>query len=117
TGILDFDFGVAKLYVTDALDPTKVAALDDTTPIQEVTHLTDDDVRALRIATFNVENLSPVGTAFDDRNGIEITQQAKFDKLAANIATNLDAPDIIVIEEMLDNNGIGKTGNGEADQT
>lgn len=117
TGIIDFDFGVTKLYVTDALDPTKVAALDDTTPVQEVTTLTGDDARSLRIATFNVENLSPVGTAFDDRNGVELTTEEKFDKLAANIATNLDSPDIIVIEEMLDNNGIGKTGNGEADQT
>jgi predicted extracellular nuclease len=105
TGVVDFDFGVAKLFVTDALDPLKVAALDDTSPPQEVTTLTHD-ARSLRVATFNVENLSPVGTPFDDRTGIEITQQSKFDGLAEAIATNLGAPDIIIVEEVQDNNGI-----------
>ncbi len=116
TGILDFDFGAVKFYVTDALDATKVAALDDTTPVQEVTTLTAD-ARSLRFATFNVENLSPVGTTFSTNNGVEVTTQAKFDLLAQHIDVNLDAPDIIAIQEVQDNNGVTSTGGTEANQT
>lgn len=118
SGVIDFDFGVAKLYVTDALDAGKVAALGDTTPVQEVTTLADTDARSLRIATFNVENLSPVGTVYDERpNPDLVTQQSKFDLLAQHIATNLDAPDILIIEEVLDNNGASSAGTADADLT
>ena len=117
TGIVDFDFGVAKFYVTDALDPTKVAALDDTTPVQEVTTLTDGDARSLRVATFNVENLSPVGTTFSTNNGVEITSADKYTKLADHIAINLDAPDILIIEEVQDNNGVTADGVTDASTT
>lgn len=118
SGVIDFDFGVTKLYVREALAADKVAALDDTTPSQEVTTLTGDDARALRIATFNVENLSPVGTVYDERPTPDLTtDQAKFDLLAQHIAVNLDAPDILIIEEVLDNNGAGRSGTGDANLT
>lgn len=116
TGILDFDFGTTKLYVTDALDADKVAGLASTTPIQEVTTL-GDDARALTVATFNVENLSPVGTTFSTNNGVEVTTQDKYDKLAQNVAQNLNSPDIIVVEEVQDNNGVGTSGGTDATQT
>lgn len=116
TGIVDFDFGVAKFYVTDALDADKVAALDETTPIQEVTQLAGDD-RSLRVATFNVENLSPVGTTFSTNNGVEITDAEKYTKLANHIADNLKSPDIIIVEEIQDNNGVGTSGGTDASET
>lgn len=116
TGIIDFDFGVTKFYVTDALDPTKVAELANTTPSQEITDLGGDD-RALTIATFNVENLSPVGTTFSTNNGVEITTQDKYDKLAQNIAVNLKSPDILIIEEIQDNNGVTQDGVTDASTT
>jgi predicted extracellular nuclease len=116
TGIIDFDATAVKLFVTDALDADKVAALGATTPIQEVTQLVGDD-RSLRIASFNVENLSPVGTTFSTNNGTEITTQEKYDKLAANIADNLLSPDIIIVEEVQDNNGVGGGGVTDASQT
>jgi len=115
SGIVDFDFGVVKFFVTDALDADKIAALDDTTPIQEVTTLAGDD-RALRVASFNVENLSPVGTTFSTNNGVEITTQAKYDALAQNIAVNLQSPDILLVQEVQDNNGVG-TGGTDASTT
>jgi VCBS repeat-containing protein len=117
TGIIDFDFGVTKFYVTDALDAAKVAALASTTPEQEVTTLTDADDRSLRIATFNVENLSPVGTTFSTNNGVEITDATKYTKLANHIANNLDAPDILIIEEVQDNNGVTSDGVTDASTT
>jgi predicted extracellular nuclease len=109
TGILDFDFNRVKLYVTDALTDEVVAGLADT-PVQEVTALAEVD-RQLRIATFNVENLSPVGTTF---SGSQVTQEAKFDLLADQIATHLNAPDIIILEEIQDNSGTGNDGTVEA---
>ncbi|HEX8525889.1 M10 family metallopeptidase C-terminal domain-containing protein, partial [Allosphingosinicella sp.] len=88
TGIIDFDFTDRKLFVTD-IDET---AFIDGQPVQEVTVLGDDS-RALTVATFNVENLDPTDGA------------ARFAEIANAIAVNLNAPDIISIEEMQDNNG------------
>lgn len=116
SGIVDFDFNAVKLYVTDALDPDRIAALDETTPIQEVTEL-DGGARSLRVATFNVENLSPVGTTFSTNNGVEVSTQAKFNALAQNIAQNLKSPDIIIVEEVQDNNGVTSTGGADASTT
>ena len=110
TGILDFDFNRVKLFVTDALTPETIAGLSDT-PVQEVTDLDPAD-RQLRVATFNVENLSPVGTTF---SGSQVTQEAKFDRLADQIATNLKSPDIIILEEIQDNSGTANDGVVEAD--
>lgn len=93
TGILDFDFTEVKLFVTEPL-----GALEDTTPVQEVTSI-QADARALTVATFNVENLDPTDG------------QARFDALAQAIAVNLGAPDILTIEEIQDSNGAG-AGDG-----
>ncbi len=115
SGIIDFDFGVAKLFVTDAIAQDKIDALGGS-PVQEVTTLTAD-ARSLRVATFNVENLSPVGTTFSTNNGIEISTQTKFDLLGQHIAVNLAAPDILIIEEVQDNNGVTSSGGTDASTT
>src|SRR5207244_5774758 len=47
----------------------------------------------LAVATFNVENLDPGDGP------------AKFDKLAGLIVTNLQAPDLVAVEEVQDNHG------------
>lgn len=57
----------------------------------------DGDVDHLTVGALNVENLDPTDA------------QAKFDALAANIVTNLGAPDIVGLEEVQDADG---TGNG-----
>ncbi|EWC62104.1 putative large secreted protein [Actinokineospora spheciospongiae] len=59
----------------------------------------------LAIATYNVENLSPVDT------------QAKFDRLASVVVTNLAAPDVLSLEEIQDNTGPADDGVVAADQT
>jgi uncharacterized protein len=89
TGIIDFDFTDRKLFVT-AMEPG--GFVNGGIPVQETT-LLGDDSRALTVATFNVENLDPTDGA------------ARFTALANAIANNLNAPDIISIEEMQDNNG------------
>jgi len=115
SGIIDFDFGVAKLFVTDAIAQDKIDALGGS-PVQEETALFGD-ARALRVATFNVENLSPVGTTFSTNNGVEITDAAKYTRLANHIATNLKAPDILIVQEVQDNNGVTSTGGTDASTT
>jgi len=59
----------------------------------------------LAVATYNVENLSPVDT------------QAKFDRLADAIVTHLATPDIVNLEEIQDNNGPANDSVVAADQT
>ncbi len=101
TGIIDFDFTDRKLFVT-AMEPG--GFVNGGIPVQEVTVLGDDS-RALTVATFNVENLDPTDGA------------ARFTALANAIANNLNAPDIICIEEMQDNNGATASGGADASTT
>jgi predicted extracellular nuclease len=100
TGIIDFDFTDRKLFVTD-IDP---GSFVDNTTTQESTALGNDS-RALTVATFNVENLDPGDGA------------ARFTAIALAIANNLNAPDIICIEEMQDNNGATASGGADASTT
>jgi Ca2+-binding RTX toxin-like protein len=99
TGIVDFDFTDRKLFVTE-WDSSQFV---NTLPERETTEL-GADTRSLTVATFNVENLDPTDG------------QAKFDAIADAMATNLNAPDILMIEEIQDNNGTG-TGTNDASQT
>ncbi len=59
----------------------------------------------LSVATYNVENLAPGNP------------QAKFDRLAAAVVTNLKSPDVVVLEEIQDNNGATDDGTVAADVT
>ena len=93
TGVIDYSFGNFKLQVTT---PTTLTADGGVSP--ETTTVTRAP-NGLTIATFNVENLSPVGT------GSPSTAQSKFDRLAGIIVANLNSPDIIAVEEVQDNGG------------
>lgn len=59
----------------------------------------------LAVATYNVENLDPTDP------------QAKFDRLAAGIVTNLATPDIVSLEEIQDDNGAKDDGTVGSDRT
>ncbi|GAA0409239.1 endonuclease/exonuclease/phosphatase family protein [Streptomyces luteireticuli] len=59
----------------------------------------------LAVATYNVENLSPKNP------------QAKFDRLASALVTNLASPDIVALEEVQDDNGTGNDGTVDAGVT
>jgi hypothetical protein len=100
TGIVDFDFTDRKLFVTDIDSGTFV----DNATGQETTSLGSDG-RSLTVATFNVENLDPGDGA------------ARFAAIAQTIATNLNSPDIISIEEIQDNNGATASGGADASTT
>jgi uncharacterized protein len=96
-GVLDYSFGNFKLLVTST--PTA----QDNGLAREVTSAGSH--KELKVATFNMENLSPVDP------------QAKFDELAEIIVTNLRSPGIIVAEEIQDNDGPTNTAVVAADQT
>jgi hypothetical protein len=96
-GVLDYNFGNFELQLTSAL--TRV---DSGLP-REVTR--PQAANELAIATFNVENLSPVDPP------------AKFARLADLIVDNLRAPDIVALEEIQDNDGPANTAVTDATLT
>jgi uncharacterized protein len=96
-GVLDYSFGNYDLQLTSAL--TRV----DGGLAREATRAPQQS--ELAVATFNVENLSPVDPP------------AKFARLAGLIVDNLRAPDILALEEIQDNDGPANTAVTDASQT
>ena len=84
-GVLDYNFGNYEILLTGAL--TRV----DRSLEREVARAQAPG--ELAIATFNVENLSPLDAP------------AKFARLAGLIVNNLRSPDIVALEEVQDNDG------------
>jgi uncharacterized protein len=97
TGPLDYSFSNFKLEVTSV--PTVAAGNLQ----RETTSAAGDDEVA--VATFNVENLSPVDSP------------TKFARLAGQIVHNLAAPDILALEEIQDNSGPTDDGTVASDRT
>jgi hypothetical protein len=95
--VLDYSFGNFKLLVTST------PAAQRNGLAREVTSAGTS--KELKVATFNLENLSPVDP------------QAKFDELAGIIVTNLRSPGIVVAEEIQDNDGPANTSVVAAEQT
>ncbi|HEX8625848.1 MAG TPA: endonuclease/exonuclease/phosphatase family protein, partial [Allosphingosinicella sp.] len=93
TGILNYAFASYEVLVTGSVTTTT-----DVTLGQETTAL-DGDATRLTIASYNVENLDPTDP------------QSKFDAIAAQIVTNLGAPDIIGLQEIQDADGTGTGTN------
>ena len=89
-GIMDYSFTNPKLEVTATplLQPGGLK--------REISKRQSNN--QLAIATFNVENLAPGDP------------QIKFDRLAGQIVSNLQSPDILALEEIQDNNGAARLG-------
>jgi predicted extracellular nuclease len=96
-GVLDYNFGNFELQLTSALTRVDGGLQREVTRAQGPTELA--------IATFNVENLSPVDPP------------TKFARLAGLIVNNLRAPDVVALEEVQDNNGPADTGVTDATLT
>jgi predicted extracellular nuclease len=95
-GVLDYSFANFKLLVTSS--PT---ALDGGLQRETTSPPGENE---LAVATFNVENLDP-------------GDGAAFDTLASLIVQNLQAPDVVAIEEIQDNNGEMNDGTTDASLT
>jgi uncharacterized protein len=96
-GVLDYNFGNFYVHPTQPVG----AVHDGVTPETTAPQGTDE----LAVGTFNVENLAPNDP------------QAKFERLAGLIVHNLEAPDILSVEEVQDNSGATDNGVVAADQT
>ena len=96
-GVVDYNFGNFELLPSVA--PTLVSGGLQ----REVTK--KPNALQLSVATFNVENLAPTDP------------QTKFDTLAQYAVHNLQAPDILALEEIQDNSGATDDGVVAADQT
>ena len=96
-GVVDYNFGNFELLPSVA--PTLVSGGLQ----REVTKR--PNALQLSVATFNVENLAPGDP------------QTKFDTLAQYAVRNLQAPDVLALEEIQDNSGATNDGVVAADQT
>ena len=88
TGIVNYSFNAYEVVVTEAVTVT-----EDVTLTEETTALVGDATH-LSLATYNVANLDP-------------GDGARFALLAADIVTNLRAPDILAVQEIQDADGAG----------
>lgn len=99
TGVVSYNFGVFEVL------PTVTPQLAEAgNPVAETTSLAGDD-ETMTVATYNVLNLDP-------GDG-----QARFDALAFDIATNLNLPDVIGLQEIQDNSGPANDGTVAANLT
>ena len=96
-GVIDYSFGNFKLLVTGS------PAVASDPLVRETTR--PADANEVAIATFNVENL-------DSRD-----PQSRFDALASLIVANLQAPDLLVLEEVQDDSGAVDDGVVDAAAT
>ncbi len=96
-GVLDYSFGNYKLYITEPIEPVSGGL--------EREFAEPGPEHKLSVATFNVENLSPL----DDIS--------KFNELADLIVHNLQTPDVLALEEIQDNSGPNNNGVVDADET
>ncbi|WP_299489951.1 choice-of-anchor I family protein [Acaryochloris sp. IP29b_bin.137] len=105
TGVVGYSFGNFEVNVTDPIMVTP-GGLE-----QETTDLVGTD-NQLTVASYNVLNLDP-----SDGDGTPGGND-QFDKLAQQIVNNLQAPDIIALQEIQDNSG-SSTDDGilDADET
>ncbi|MCA6116505.1 choice-of-anchor I family protein [Bradyrhizobium sp. WSM 1738] len=107
TGVVNYANGQYEVNTTEAYGPVTAANLE-----KETTTIVENFDR-IRVATFNVENLAPVGQPVD---GVP-TQASKFAGLAAAIVNNLKTPEIIALQEVLDNDGATSSSVTSASQT
>ena len=91
TGVLTYGYDTYRLVVTE-----DVSVANDTALARETTSLAGD-AHYLSMATYNVENL-------------DVTDN-KFDVLAKDIVYNLNAPDIVALQEIQDADGAGSGSN------
>ena len=96
-GVLDYNFGNYELQLTSALTRVDGGLAREVTRPQLSTELT--------VASFNVENLSPVDPP------------EKFARLAGLIVDNLRSPNIVAVQEIQDNSGPVDNGVTDATQT
>ena len=96
-GVVDYSFSNYKLELTSAPKLASGGLKREVTERQ--------GHNQLAVATFNVENLDPGDP------------QTKFDRLAGQVVTNLQSPDILALEEIQDDSGATNDGTVDSSKT
>jgi predicted extracellular nuclease len=99
TGVLNYDFGNYQVVATQ---PYTVAQASPLTPEDGALN---GDADHLLVASYNAENLDPTDGA------------TRFTTIAQQILNELNAPDIVALQEIQDNDGAGNSTITSADQT
>jgi hypothetical protein len=111
TGVLSYSFGNFELFYAATPPVTSIGTPPaDATLVGDATHLS--------IAAYNVENLDPNDN--DTCNGSTADNDVadgRFEAFAGQIVNQLNAPDIVSLSEVQDNNGCADDGVVAADQT
>ncbi len=107
TGVVGYSFGNFEILPT--LDFT--SQIIDAGLTAETTSIVSDG-DTLTVASYNVLNLDP-----NDADGDTDVADGRFDAIAQHILFNLNAPDIIGLQEVQDNSGSTDDGTVAADQT
>lgn len=105
TGVIGYSFGNYEILPTEGF----IATPGTVTP--EVTTIAGDS-DTLTVASYNVLNLDP-----NDADGDADIADGRFDAIAAQIVNNLNAPDVIGLQEIQDNTGSINDGIVSADMT
>jgi predicted extracellular nuclease/2',3'-cyclic-nucleotide 2'-phosphodiesterase (5'-nucleotidase family) len=107
TGVIGYNFGNFEIIPTEDF----VSQIIPSTLQPEVSTLTPSSDQLL-LATYNVLNLDP-----NDADGDADIANGRFTAIANQIVTNLNAPDIIGLQEVQDNSGSTNDGVISADLT
>ncbi|MBK1704696.1 endonuclease/exonuclease/phosphatase family protein [Halochromatium glycolicum] len=107
TGVIGSSFGNFEIYPVEDFSANVVSA--DLLP--GASNLFPE-VRTLLVASYNVLNLDP-----NDADGDTDVADGRFDTIAEQIVQNLNAPDIIGLQEIQDNSGSVDDGTISADLT
>ncbi|MEM8718391.1 MAG: endonuclease/exonuclease/phosphatase family protein [Cyanobacteria bacterium P01_G01_bin.39] len=105
TGVVTYSFGNFEINPTEAFTVTPTSLDPESSSI-------DSGGDQLTVASYNVLNLDPNDGA--DLGGDNDIADGRFDAIASDIVNNLNAPDIIGLQEIQDNDGAEDEG-GDTD--
>ena len=101
-GVVGYSFGNFEVYPTESFEVKTASSLEP-----EVSDIESGEGQ-LSVASYNVLNLDPNG---DD--GDADVAGGQFDAVAVDIADNLNAPDIVALQEIQDNDGSVPPGDSD----
>ncbi|MDA0267596.1 MAG: endonuclease/exonuclease/phosphatase family protein, partial [Cyanobacteria bacterium] len=107
TGVVGYDFGNFQIVATEDFTSNIVRG-----GLQPEVSTLAKDADNLTIVSYNVLNLDP-----NDGDGDTDIANGRFDTIAQQIINNLNAPDIIGLQEVQDNSGSTNNGVVAADVT
>ena len=106
TGVLGYSFGNYEVLATEAVTVADMSGLQP-----EVSGIEGDE-DTLTVASYNVLNLDP-----NDGDGDADVANGRFDAIADQIVDNLNAPDVVALQEVQDNDGSVDSAVTAADLT